>query len=259
MALSKTQKEKILTSYNKGELKTKSISKDGVIEWKSITNVHRAETSWEHIVEIKTEQGPMVLTGGHHVYTSPSSIVEAENLVPRQTIQSGSGFLPYLQRVKSLKRLNSRKFMYDVTVDTNHNLFLERSKVFVSNCPSRNYHFRPPTSEGTLGRNNRVFSYIWTDEELIEYMERAVDFINLWPPETHFNSMDKMVKAKPAWRQMVLMGAISHAALALTLNWIEEEFSLVGEEEITVYLPSGKEIDITIAELYAICKEGVND
>jgi len=92
------------------------------------------------------------------------------------------------------------------------------------NAPDRNYHFRPPTSEGTMSEKNRVFSFIWTDEELIEYMERGVDFINLWPPETHWNSIDYMVKAKPAWRQMILMAGIAHATMALALNWIADEF-----------------------------------
>lgn len=92
------------------------------------------------------------------------------------------------------------------------------------NNPDRNYHFRPPTSEGTINKYNRVFSYIWEDSELVEYMERAVDFINMWPPETAWHSIDQMVKAKPAWRQMILMGSISHACMALALNWIADEF-----------------------------------
>jgi hypothetical protein len=91
--------------------------------------------------------------------------------------------------------------------------------------PDQYYKFRPPTSEGTINQFNRVFAYVWEDEELIEYMERAVDFVNMWPPETHWNSIDSMVKAKPAWRQMILVGAIAHAAMALSLNWIVEEFS----------------------------------
>lgn len=92
------------------------------------------------------------------------------------------------------------------------------------NNPDRNYHFRPPTSEGTINQFNRVFAYIWTDEELIEYMERGVDYINLWPPETGYNTIDAMVQGKPAWRQMILMAAIAHATMALSLNWIADEF-----------------------------------
>lgn len=134
---------------------------------------------------------------------------------------------------------------------------LNRLRILLrDNNPSRNYHFRPPTSEGTLSKQNRAFSYIWTDEELIEYMQRGVDFINMWPPETHWNTINQMVSSKPAWRQMILMAAISHAAMALAFNWVSEEFSVVGDEEVTVILPSGKEVDITMEQLYEICYEG---
>lgn len=125
--------------------------------------------------------------------------------------------------------------------------------------PDRNYHFRPPTSEGTINQFNRVFAYIWEDEELIEYMERGVDYINLWPPETGYNTIDAMVQAKPAWRQMIFMAAIAHATMALSLNWISEEFSIVGETEITVVLPDDTEVTLEIEELFELYKEVVNE
>jgi hypothetical protein len=102
------------------------------------------------------------------------------------------------------------------------------------NSPDRNYRFRPPTHEETINRFNRVFGYIWEDYELVEYMERGVDFVNLSPPETHFNTIDLMVQAKPAWRQMILMAAMAHALMALSINWVSEEFSLIGSEEIDI-------------------------
>lgn len=92
------------------------------------------------------------------------------------------------------------------------------------NDPDKHYHFRPPTSEGYINDQNAVFSYIWEDDELVEYMEGALDYVNLWPPETHFDSIEKMLKTKPAWRQMILMGAIVHACFALSANWVADEF-----------------------------------
>lgn len=124
--------------------------------------------------------------------------------------------------------------------------------------PARNYKFQPPTSESTLNKYNRVFAYIWEDEELVEYMERAVDFINLSPPQTHWHTIDQMVSAKPAWRQMILMGAISHAAMALAFNWVQEEFSLAGDEQVTVTLPGGRDVVVSIEELYNICYDSEN-
>lgn len=250
-----SKEEKLKKAYSKKALRVRSLSPEGKVEWKPIIAVHKADTSNEDIVEVSTPEGPMVLTGGHRVYTSPTSKVDADQLTKGSVVRGGMNTFSYLQTVSSVKQLPSRKHMYDVEVEDNHNLLLMRSGTFVSNCPDRNYHFRPPTSEGTMSEKNRVFSFIWTDEELIEYMERGVDFINLWPPETHWNSVDYMVKAKPAWRQMILMAAIAHATMALALNWISEEFSLVGEEEVTVYLPSGKEVSLPIGELYEICKE----
>lgn len=93
------------------------------------------------------------------------------------------------------------------------------------NNPSRNYNFRPPTASGTINKYNRVFAYIWEDAELIEYMEQAVWLIDSSPPETHFGTIDSMVKGKRGWIPWIMIGAMVHACIALSLNWIEEEFS----------------------------------
>jgi len=94
------------------------------------------------------------------------------------------------------------------------------------NNPDRNYHFRPPEHEGTIGCYNQVFGYVWTDEELLEYLERALDWWNMLPPETeNLCSIDKLVSMKPAWRTAVLWGAIVHACFALATNWVQDEFS----------------------------------
>ena len=221
--LSKRQKQKINQAFQENDLEVKSISPGGDIEWKPITAVHRNETSDEKIVSVETEHGDMILTADHSVYTSPIEKTPAENL-EESFVQGVYGSMPFSYEVKSVKQVDNRQYMYDLTVADNHNFLLDKSQVFVSNCPDRNYHFRPPTSEGTMSQKNRAFSYIWTDEELIEYMQRGVDFINMWPPETHWNSINQMVKNKPAWRQMILMAAIAHAAMALTFNWVADEF-----------------------------------
>lgn len=257
--LSDTQKSKIQNAFKRGTLKVKSLSPEGEVEWKPISKVHRADTQHETILEITTDSGPMVVTGGHRIYLDATTKVEADTLSVNSAVQSASGYLPYLQRVKNIKELPSRRYMYDVTVEDNHNLLLKKSGVIVSNCPDRNYHFRPPTSEGTINEFNRVFAYIWTDEELIEYMERGVDFVNLWPPETGYNGIDAMVQAKPAWRQMIFMAAIAHATMALSLNWIADEFSVVGETEIEVVLPDDRSITLTIEELFELYEEVRNE
>lgn len=91
--------------------------------------------------------------------------------------------------------------------------------------PDKFYHFRPPEHEGDIGKYNQVFGYIWEDDELLEYLERSLDWWNMMPPETEsLNTIDKLVKGKPAWRTAILWGAIIHAATALAFNWIADEF-----------------------------------
>lgn len=92
------------------------------------------------------------------------------------------------------------------------------------NNPDRNYHWRPPAHEETVTQFNRVFGYIWEDDEMKEYLERALDTISLAPPFTPFNSVDTLVNQYPAWRTLLLTGAMIHALQALRLNWIADEF-----------------------------------
>ncbi len=91
--------------------------------------------------------------------------------------------------------------------------------------PDKYYHFRPPEHEGSIGQYNRVFGQIWEDAELLEYCERALDWWNMFPPETEeLNSINKLVRGKPVWRTAVLWAALSHACFALMANWTADEF-----------------------------------
>lgn len=91
--------------------------------------------------------------------------------------------------------------------------------------PDKYYHFRPPEHEGVIGRYNRVFGHVWDDYELLEYLERALDWWNMFPPSTgNLCSLDALLSLYPAWGTAILWGAIVHAAMALAFNWIQEEF-----------------------------------
>jgi hypothetical protein len=93
------------------------------------------------------------------------------------------------------------------------------------NNPDRNYHFRPPTHEGTIGCYNQVFGYIWEDDELIEYLNITLDKWNMQPPETEeLCTLDAVCQKKPAWKAALLWGAVVHAAMALSFNWVADEF-----------------------------------
>lgn len=92
------------------------------------------------------------------------------------------------------------------------------------NNPDRNYHFRPPAHEETISQFNRVFGFIWEDEELQEYLLRSLDMISAAPPRTPFSSIENMVQFRPEWRTLLLTGAMIHALNALRINWIADEF-----------------------------------
>ena len=102
--------------------------------------------------------------------------------------------------------------------------------------PDKFYHFRPPEHEGAIGQYNRVFGQIWEDAELFEYCERALDWWNMFPPETEeLNTIDKLVKYKPVWRTAVLWSALSHACFALMANWSADEFDYsIGGVSLTI-------------------------
>lgn len=93
------------------------------------------------------------------------------------------------------------------------------------NNPDKNYHFRPPEHEGTIGCYNQVFGYVWEDDELLDYLKIALDKWNMQPPETEeLCDLDSVCTRKPAWKAALLWGAVVHAAMALSFNWVADEF-----------------------------------
>ena len=92
--------------------------------------------------------------------------------------------------------------------------------------PDKFYHFRPPEFEGDIGQYNRIFGQIWEDAELLEYLQRSLDSFNAFPPNTGhiMPNLDLLVIQKPQWRTFILWGAIIHACMAMSLNWIADEF-----------------------------------
>ena len=122
------------------------------------------------------------------------------------------------------------------TYTTNEQDLIRRLRILTrDNKPDRNYHFRPPAHEETITQFNRVFGYIWEDEEMKEYLERSLDSISLAPPYTPFQNLDSLVSRFPAWRTLLLTGAMVHAIQALRLNWVADEFDYsVGGVSLTI-------------------------
>jgi hypothetical protein len=118
------------------------------------------------------------------------------------------------------------------------------------NAPDRNYHFRPPTHEETVTQFNRVFGFIWLDDELKEYIERSIDMIVAAPPRTPFANCDQFVQCRPEWRTLLLQGAMMHALFAVMLNWVADEFS---------YSIGGVSLDIEKSSKYESAYQAIKD
>jgi hypothetical protein len=183
------------------------------------------------------------------VFTTPTTKVEAELLRVGDLVLGPDG----LVQIQKVEVTPEREFMYDLTVEDWHNFVLQNSGVVVSNSPDRNYHFRPPTHEETIDQYNKVFGYIWEDEELHEYLQRGLDMVIAAPPRTPFSNIDQMVQTRSEWKTLLLTGSMYWALQALQINWVEEEFSVAPETQVRVVLPDNTEVDLSIEELYFIC------
>ena len=250
--ISDIQRECLRKAFREGQLRTRSVSPSGVVEWRRVLKVHRADVRPESVWELRTEHGSMVATGGHRVYKSPdpAEAVDAEALkVGDRVVGVVGGALTYL-RLIDVRQLPDRQWMYDLTVEGNHNTVTVTSRICSHNSPDRNYHFRPPAHETTVQQFNQVFGYIWEDEELQEYLARGIDMIAAAPPRTPFTNCDQLVQCYPEWRTLLLNGAMMHALLALMINWIADEFS---------YSIGGVSLDIEKSSKYESAYQALND
>lgn len=221
-----SQRDRLRTAFQEGKVRVQSVSPAGSVEWQQVTHVHRADVRPESIWELATDQGTAVFTGGHRVYTSPDpdGAMDAETLRPGDSVLAVCrGQLQRLPLV-SAKRIEDRQYMYDLTVANNHNLILTTSCICSHNSPDRNYHFRPPEHECDIGEYNRIFGYVWTDEELFVYLERGLDWWNMFPPRTSIPNIDCLITGSGDWSTAIYYGAMTHALMALAINWVHEEF-----------------------------------
>ena len=144
----------------------------------------------------------------------------------------------------------------DITSDTNEQLMIRRLRIILrDNNPDRNYRFRPPASEKFIQSQAQVFGYVWEDYELYEYLLMAVDFFNTAPPVTGIT----LLQTPDRWRSVVLLKAASLACGALALNWIVDEYSVVGDEKIVVRDEEGIEHNLSIKDLYEIIYDEMMD
>lgn len=255
--LNSHQQEKVIAAFREGNLRVRSVSPEGVVQWKPIFRAFKAENlDHETIWRVTTELGSSVVTGGHRVYVSPEDCVDAENLRPGMQVLCVRDEKPVCLSISKIERIETRSTMYDLEVEGNHNLVLHNSSIVGHNSPDRNYSFRPPLQEGVVDKFNRVFGQLWQDYELKVYLESALEMWNAMPPETEgIFDLDQLCAQKPTWRAYVIWGAMQYALLALSVNMVADEFSIAGEQQVRIYLPGGETVDLGIEDLYDILNE----
>jgi hypothetical protein len=105
------------------------------------------------------------------------------------------------------------------------NGLIDKMRVYLrDNNPDRNYNFRPPTGEGIVNQYNRVFGYIWENNELYEYLDGGAGLAMMYPPRTYFPTVETLLQSYPEWKMLVVTGGMVLALQALMINWIAEEF-----------------------------------
>jgi len=158
---------------------------------------------------------------------------------------------PLIEAVQEFNIVGS-EIKVSVTGSPVADLLVKRLRILLrDNNPDRNYRFRPPSSENFMQSQAKVFGYIWEDEELYEYILMAIDDFNTAPPVTGVS----LTSLPDRWRTAILLRAGAFACFALAANWIADEFSIKGDEEVVVKDDNGEEYSLTIEELYSILNE----
>lgn len=104
--------------------------------------------------------------------------------------------------------------------------------------PDRDYHFSPPSSEQEIAGFTETRGYKWPDEQLVNHLEDATNYINLWPPSTEY----ALTTFPAEWEPLMLMEAQVYALYDLAILWAGEEFN---------YSLAGVSLDIRRSDKYS--------
>jgi hypothetical protein len=104
--------------------------------------------------------------------------------------------------------------------------------------PDRDYHFAPPSSEQEIAGFTETRGYKWPDEQLVNHLEDAVNYINLWPPATEY----ALLTFPADWEPLMLLEAQIYALYDLAILWAGEEFN---------YSLAGVSLDIRRSDKYS--------
>jgi hypothetical protein len=104
--------------------------------------------------------------------------------------------------------------------------------------PDRDYHFSPPSSEQEIAGFTETRGYRWVDDQLVNHLEDASNYVNLYPPATEYN----LLSYPSAWEPLMLLEAQAYALYDLATLWAQEEFN---------YSLAGVSLDLRRSDKYS--------
>ena len=87
--------------------------------------------------------------------------------------------------------------------------------------PDRDYAFAPPTPENEIAGFTETKRFRWPDLQLVNHIEDASNYVNLYPPATDFD----LLTYPRAWEPLMLLEAQVYALNDLAILWAGEEFN----------------------------------
>ena len=111
------------------------------------------------------------------------------------------------------------------------------------NQPDRNYHAVPPRSSREVQAFSNRVGFIWTDEELLSYLQIALSELNSNNPKT--SKTFQLTDFPDFWLGVIIDIASVRAVMAMALNWTADGFN---------YSISGLSLDLNKGEQYLSLK-----
>ena len=206
--------------------------------------VYDVTTGIEVLVGSPVNMPVKISTGQYYAEVTFAADANIGDWLIRWTIQE-TAVDPVYQSVQEFNVVGSN-VQVSVTGDPNLDGLIRSLRIMLRDFhPDRNYRFRPPEKEKFIQGQTQVFGFIWEDEELLEYIDWAINDFNTRPPFTDITYIDITTGSLRRWKTAILLRASSFACFAIAMTWISNEFS---------YSISGVSLDIEKSSKYESMK-----
>jgi len=226
----------------------RNISGDLMDPYRLEYSVYDATTGVEVLMGSPVNLPIKISTGNYYAMVSIPADGNIGSWRIRWTIQEGATD-PVYQSVQEFAVLGDA-MIASFTGDPGIDGLIHSLRILLrDNNPDKNYRFRPPENEKFIQGQTQVFGFIWTDEELYEYLLMAVDEFNGRPPTTSID-LANLTGSERRWRTTIFIKAAALACFAISMNWINDEFS---------YSISGISLDIEKSSKYQAMADAFNN